>query len=153
MRGTLRILVASVVVAAVAGCSDSATSPRDASTRLLSPGGRPTLDLTPSFSNLRSTTFTLTSAGGKFSSGDGLYTLVFPSNSVCDPAKSSYGEGTWDLPCTTLATGQSITVTVTYGFTGNGFGIDFSPALRFNPKTEVRIPTAVYAPVLTLFSS
>jgi len=153
MRGTLRTLVATVVVAAVAGCSDSATSPRDASMRALSPGGVPTLDLTPTFSSWRVTTFTVTSAGGKFSTGDGLYTLVFPANSVCDPATSSYGPGTWDQPCTTLVDGQSVTVTATYGFTNHGLSVDFSPALRFNPKTEVRIYTGVYAPILTLFSS
>ena len=153
MRGPLRTLVATVVVAAVAGCSDSATSPRDASMRALSPGGVPTLDVTPTFSSWRVTTFTLTSAGGKFSTGDGLYTLVFPANSVCDPATSSYGPGTWDQPCTTLADGQSVTVTATYGFTNHGLSVDFSPALRFNPKTEVRIYTSVYAPILTLFSS
>lgn len=152
MRGTLRTLVATVVVAAVVGCSDSATSPRDASTRSLSPGRVPTLDLTPSFSSLRATTFTLTSAGGKFSIGDGLYTLVFPANSVCDPDKSSYGPGTWDSPCKTLQDGQSITVTATYGFTNNGLAVDFQPALRFNPKLEVRISTGVYAGVLTTFS-
>jgi hypothetical protein len=71
---------------------------------------------------------------------------------VCDPATSSYGAGTWDLPCTTLHDGQSITVTATYGFTKNGLSVDFSPALRFNPKTEVRISTSVYAPILTRFS-
>jgi len=121
--------------------------------RALSPGGVPTLDVTPTFSSWCVTTFTLTSAGGKFSTGDGLYTLVFPANSVCDPATSSYGPGTWDQPCTTLADGQSVTVTATYGFTGHGLSVDFSPALRFNPKTEVRISTGVYAPILTLFSS
>jgi hypothetical protein len=152
MRGTLRILVAGVVVAAVAGCSDSATSPREGSTRALSPGGVPTLDLTPTFSSYRTTTFTLTSAGGKYSIGDGLYTIVFPANSVCDPAKSSYGPGTWDDNCKTLSDGQSITVTATYGFTTQGLSVDFQPALRFSPKQEVRISTGVYAGILTTFS-
>jgi hypothetical protein len=154
MRGILRTLVASVAAAAIAGCSDAATSPRDASTRAMSPGGVPTLDFAPSslFSNYRTTTFTVTDDGGKFTIGDGLYTVVFPANSVCDPATSSYGAGTWDLPCTTLHDGQSITVTATYGFTKNGLSVDFSPALRFNQKTEVRISTSVYAPILTRFS-
>jgi len=155
MRGPLRTLIATVVVAGIAGCSDAATSPRDASTRALSPGSVPTLDFSPSllFNGLQTTSFTLTSAGGKFSIGNGLYTISFPANSVCDPATSSYGPGTWDSPCTTLADGQSITVTATFGFTNHGLAIDFSPALRFNPSTEVRIATAVYAPVLTTFAS
>jgi hypothetical protein len=154
MRGPLRILVVGVVVAAVAGCSDSATSPRDASTRVLSPGGVPTLDISPStwFSSYRTTTFTLTSDGGKYSIGDGIYTIVFPANSVCDPDRSTYGPGTWDQPCKTLDDDQSITVTATYGFTSHGLSIDFQPALRFSPKQEVRISTGVYAGILTTFS-
>jgi hypothetical protein len=121
----------------------------------LSPGGVPSLDFNPSltWNSYRTTTFTLTADGGKFSTGDGLYTIVFPSNSVCDPDKSSYGPGTWDLPCATLETGRAITVTATYGFTNHGLSIDFSPALRFNPSKEVRISTGVYAPILTMFSS
>jgi len=155
MRGPLRTLIATAVVAGIAGCSDVATSPRDASTRALSPGTVPTLDFSPSllFNGLQTTSFTVTSAGGKFSIGNGLYTISFPANSVCDPATSSYGPGTWDAPCTTLADGQSITVTATFGFTNHGLAIDFSPALRFNPSTEVRIATTVYAPVLTTFAS
>jgi hypothetical protein len=155
MRVTLQTLVASVAVAAVVGCSDSTTSPRDASTRTLSPGGVPSLDFSPSsaWGTLRTTTFTVSDDGGKFSIGDGLYTIVFPSNSVCDPANSSYGPGTWDLPCATLQDGQSITITATYGFTNHGLSVDFSPALRFSPDKEVRISTSVYAPVLTMFSS
>jgi hypothetical protein len=155
MRGTVRTLVASVAGAAIAACSDAATSPRDASTRAMSPGGVPTLDISASllFSNYRTTTFTVTDDGGKFSIGDGLYTIVFPSNSVCDPDKSSYGPGTWDLPCKTLQDGQSITITATYGFTKNGLSVDFSPALRFNPSKEVRISTGIYAPVLITFSN
>lgn len=155
MRGPLRSVVAGVVVAAVAGCSDAATSPRDASTRALSPGVVPTLDISSSllFSGIQSNSFTLTSAGGNFSIGNGLYTLVFPANSVCDPTVSSYGPGTWDQPCATLQSGQSITVTATFAFTSNGLGVDFSPALRFSPDQQVRISTGIYAPVLTTFSS
>jgi hypothetical protein len=155
MRGILRTLVAGVAAASVAACADTATSPRDASTRALSPGGAPVLDINPAlwFSSLRTSTFTLTSAGGKFATGDGLYTVSFPANSVCDPSVSTYGPGTWNSPCATLQAGQSITVTATYGFTSHGLSVDFSPALRFNPATEVRISTSVYAPVLTAFAS
>lgn len=155
MRGMLRTLATSVAVVAVAGCSDATTSPRDVSTRALSPGGVPTLDISPSlwFSSYRTASFTLTSDGGRFSICDGLYTIDFPANSVCDPATNSYGPETWDLPCTTLKAGQSITLNATYGFTSHGLSIDFSPAMRFNPNTEVRISTGVYAPVLTTFAS
>ena len=73
----------------------------------------------------------------------------FPANSICDPATSTYGPGTWNDPCSTLADGQSVTITATYGFTASGFTIDFSPALRFNPNTKVLIATNVYANAIT----
>jgi hypothetical protein len=152
MRATIRTLIAGAAIAAVAACSDSSTSPRAGSAHSLAPGRAPTLDVSPSlvFSDLRRASFTLTAAGGKFiiGDGDGLFTLTFPANSVCDPAVSSYGPGTWDSPCATLQSGQSITVTAVYGFTATGLSVDFSPALRFNPATQVKISSPIYAPVL-----
>jgi hypothetical protein len=145
MRGILKSSVASVAVLLVAACSDTTTSPRDATTRVNSPAGKPTLTVSPSvyFSGFRTTTFTLSAGGTKVTIGDGLYTLIFPGNSVCDPAVSSYGPGTWDDDCETL--NKPITVTATYGFTSAGLVVDFSPALRFNPGKEVRIGTSIYA--------
>src|SRR5690242_16751207 len=130
-----RIAVAGAVVATlmIGACSESTapTMPRGIS---VGPDGRP--DLLPSglFGGPRSTTVTVTSAGGSFSAG--MFTVNFPANSVCDPKVSSYGTGTWDSPCATLGDGQSVTITATYGFTFTGGPvIDFSPALRFNPNT------------------
>ena len=149
-----RIAVAGAVVATlmVGGCSES-TAPTNLP-RGISVGrdGRPDLRPSALFGGLRSTTFTLTSAGGSFNVG--MFTVNFPANSVCDPKTSSYGPGTWDSACATLADGQSVTVTATYGFTLTGGPVvDFSPALRFNPATTVIISTDAYAPVLTYFKS
>ncbi len=149
-----RIAAAGAIVAAltIGGCSES-TAP-SALPRGLSvgPDGRPDLRPASSFWGLRSSTFTLTAAGGSFDVG--LFTVNFPANSVCDPKTSSYGPGTWDSDCATLGDGQSVTVTATYGFTlSGGPVVDFSPALRFNPKTNVTISTDLYAPVLTFFRS
>jgi hypothetical protein len=104
------------------------------------------------FSGQRSTSFTVTSTGGTFQIG-GLYSVNFPANSICDPTTSTYGPGTWDDPCTTLAPGQSVTITATYGFSGGGLGVDFSPPLRFNPNTQVTIATSAYAFSLTTFAN
>ena len=149
MRGTLRTLVTGAAVAAMVACADSSTSPRAGS---LAPHQAPALDVSPSlvFSDVRTATFTLTPAGGKFTigDGDGYFTLTFPSNSVCDPTVSSYGPGTWDSPCATLQSGQSITVTATYAFTATGLSVDFAPALRFNPNTSVKISSPIYSQVL-----
>src|SRR6478672_7006683 len=131
---TTRIAVAGAVVAAlmVGGCSESTaptTLPRGIS---VGRDGRPDLRPTALFGGPRSTTFTVTAAGGSFDVG--MFTVNFPANSVCDPTASSYGPGTWDSACQTLGDGQSITVKATYGFTlGGGPVVDFSPALRFNP--------------------
>ena len=61
--------------------------------------------------------------------------VVFPIGlySVCDPATSSYGVGTWDNSCTAAA--KPITITAkawTDKTTGKG-AADFQPALRFVP--------------------
>lgn len=142
-----------VLAVVSASCSDSTTAPGRSVTRHEPVTAVPTLDLNSGslFSGTRSTTFTVTSAGGRFQIGS-FYWVTFPANSICDPATSSYGPGTWDDPCTTLADGQSVTVTATYGLTTAGFGIDFQPALRFNPNTKVTIATSVYSLALTTFS-
>jgi hypothetical protein len=151
---TTRIAAAGAVVAAlmVGGCSESTaptTLPRGIS---VGQDGRPDLRPVGLFGGPRTTTFTITAAGGSFDAG--VFTVNFPANSVCDPTSSTYGPGTWDSPCATLGDGQSVTVTATYGFTfGGGPVVDFSPALRFNPKTTVTISTDLYAPVLTYFRS
>src|SRR5262245_26688681 len=147
-----RIAAAGAVVAdlTIAGCSESTaptTMPRGIT---VGKDGRPDLRPNGSFGGHRTTSFTVTAAGGSFDVG--MFTVNFPANSVCDPNTSSYGPGTWDSDCDTLGDDQSVTVTATYGFTGrDGPVIDFSPALRFNPNTSVTISTDAYAPVLTFF--
>lgn len=151
MRGSFRIVIAGVAIAAMAACSDSTTSPTNTAGRDVAPGDRPSLDYQGSsrFFGARSTSFTLTAAGGKFAIGD-LYTLSVPANAVCKVG-SSYGPGTWDSPCETLSPGQSIKVTATYGFSRGGPVVDFSPDIRFSPKQQVTLATDVYAPVLLAF--
>lgn len=136
-------------------CSDTTTTAPSGSGLQHSPPGKgPSLDWNSGalFNGARSTSFTVTAAGGTFQIG-GLYSVNFPANSICDPTTSTYGPGTWDDPCTTLAPGQSVTITATYGFSGSGLGVDFSPALRFNPNTQVTISTNAYAFSLTTFAS
>jgi hypothetical protein len=151
MRGFSRFVIASAAIAAIAGCSDSTTSPREATVRDIAPGDGPSLDYNgPSrFYGFKSASFTITAAGGTFAIGD-LYTLVVPANAVCVPG-SSYGPGTWDQPCTTLKEGQSVKITATYGFANSGPVVDFGPELRFAPSTQVTLSTSLFAPVLTLF--
>lgn len=149
---TLPKVGAAVLTILSMSCGESTTAPSRNAMGVPS-SGAPSLDFNSGalFSGFRSTSFTVTSAGGSFQVGNS-YAVNFPPNSICDPATSSYGPGTWDDPCTTLSDGQSITITATYAFTNSGLAVDFSPALRFNPDTKVTISTSAYALSLTIFA-
>ena len=153
-RPSTRIAVAGAIVAAlmIGGCSESTAPTASARGIRVGADGRPDLRPVALFGGPRTTSFTITAAGGSFDVG--LFTVNFPANSVCDPNVSSYGPGTWDAPCVTLGANDAITVKATYGFTlAGGPVVDFTPALRFSPKTSVTISTDIYAPVLTFFKS
>ncbi|HSD88930.1 MAG TPA: hypothetical protein VLB44_15490, partial [Kofleriaceae bacterium] len=100
MPGSLRKLAVGAAALTLLGCSDSTLSPNRAPSRMLGPGGAPLLDVDASlaFSGFQNTTITLTAGGGTYSIGNGLFVIKIPSNAVCDPATSSYGDGTWDSP-------------------------------------------------------
>ena len=143
-------LAALAALAAASACSESGTAPQAAS-----PSARPT-PVAPAtafdYSNggrfgAQSNSFTLTAQGGSFNV-NGLFTLNFPANSVCDPGQSSYGPGHWDDPCVTLSGDQSIQLHSVVVLTPNGMAVDFSPHLRFSPNTIVTISTNIFAPVL-----
>lgn len=57
--------------------------------------------------------------------------IYFPAHSICDPATSGYGMGTWDTPCTAVT--QPITITVHWSSKGGLAYANFEPALRFVP--------------------
>lgn len=131
-----------------AACGESATSPTSARPKALSPNA-PVFDYTATSSSLGfyQQDIVVTPAGGTFNVG-GLYSLNFPANSVCDPSRSTYGPTEWDNPCTTLDDGQAVKITATISLTASGLAVDFSPALRFSPATQVTISTNIFAPVI-----
>lgn len=57
--------------------------------------------------------------------------VYFPARSICDPATSGYGIGTWDTPCTAVQ--QRIDITVHWSNRGGHAYARFSPDLRFVP--------------------
>lgn len=65
---------------------------------------------------------------------DGINTVRFPAGSICDPATSSYGPGTWDQPCTPAT--SAITLPITLSITGSRMHVEFGKALRFVPSTD-----------------
>jgi hypothetical protein len=143
--------VAAVCAVGLLACSDTSTAPTGRATPMAS-ADRPSLDLGgQSHWSSRTTSFTLTSAGGSFDVG-GFFTLNVPADGVCS-LTSSYGPGTWDDQCATLGPDESITVTATYGFSGSGPVVDFSPELRFSPNAQVTLSTSLYSSILTLGAS
>ncbi|HXT17670.1 MAG TPA: hypothetical protein VN706_18670 [Gemmatimonadaceae bacterium] len=64
----------------------------------------------------------------------GPHALVIPANSVCDPATSGYGDGTWDNPCSTIT--APITVTATASIVNGHPLVEFDTHLRFKPVQD-----------------
>lgn len=143
--------LAALVLAAA--CSDTGTAP-EASSRARSASAAsisaPAFDYSSvGHFGAQTSDFVLTSAGGTFDV-NGLFTVNFPANSVCDPSVSTYGADQWDAPCATLADGQSIQLHAKAVLTPNGIKVDFTPHLRFAPSSIVTLSTGVFAPLLHL---
>jgi hypothetical protein len=98
----------------------------------LAPQGRPHLDLVGGLPDSASVDFVITPNGGIVDLGN--HAVVFPANSVCDPATSSYGPGTWDLPCTPLQ--SPINVHAEVRRINGQTAVDFTPSLRFVPSND-----------------
>ena len=64
--------------------------------------------------------------------------LDLPANSICDIAKSEYGPAYWNSPCHLAKWTVMITATIRNAHTSNP-RVDFEPALRFNPNTNVNL--------------
>jgi hypothetical protein len=67
-----------------------------------------------------------------FYTGD--HAVVFPAQSVCDPATSGYGPETWDQPCSPLQ--SPIRVHAEVRRRNGQTWVDFTPSLRFVPSTN-----------------
>lgn len=98
----------------------------------LAPEGRPTLSLSGSLPDSTAVDFTIGANGGIFYTGN--HAVVFPAQSVCDPATSSYGPSTWDEPCTPLQ--SPITVHAEVRRANGQTAVDFTPGLRFVPSSN-----------------
>jgi hypothetical protein len=143
MRRNSRIAAAPLILlATLAGCRDGvvspATPPLEAPSASapapmrLAPQGRPRLNLSGELPDSAAADFTVGPNGGVFFAGN--HAVVFPAQSVCDPATSSYGPSTWDQPCTLLQTSLKVHAEVRRQ---NGqISIDFTPSLRFAPSSS-----------------
>ena len=136
MRRNYWVVVASaLVIGVLAGCSDNTVAPSAApsaepTSMMRAPAERPSLALSGNNAENGVTTFTVGRSGGVFFVGN--HAVVFPANSICDPARSSYGPGEWDKSCKTLT--QPITITAQVKTVGGVKAVDFSTELRFAPS-------------------
>jgi hypothetical protein len=151
MRSSFRYLAAAVALLALGACSDTTTSPTATATHFSVPSAGPAFDYSGGGNRQfgdQSSDFTVTSRGGDFSV-NGLFSVNFPENSVCNPGRSTYGPSEWDKDCSTLRSGESIRVRATLRLTSAGLAVDFSPELRFSPKTQVTISSDIFASILS----
>lgn len=143
-----------VLLTALAGCRDGVVSPEASQVDApaasapapmrLAPQGRPTLSLSGGLADSASVNFVVGPSGGIFYTGN--HAVVFPSQSICDPATSSYGPGTWDEPCTPLQT--ALTVHAEVRRVNGVTSVDFTPSLRFVPSSSASkwVWMLMYAP-------
>ena len=143
-RVSLVPLLTTVATASLllAGCAGDATSPSAAQTK--------------SLSALKTSPFVPTGAQRALVGvADGTYTfqidptqaqslqfgashLDIPANAVCDLATSSYGAGTWNDACAAQTDTFTITAVVKDAATDHP-SVEFQPALRFNPQSNVNL--------------
>jgi hypothetical protein len=98
----------------------------------LAPQGRPSLSLGGGLPDSTAGDFYVGPNGGVFMVGN--HAVVFPAGSVCDPATSTYGRGTWDDACSPIT--RSLRVHAEIRRSDGVTSIDFSPALRFVPSSS-----------------
>jgi hypothetical protein len=139
MRRNYWVVVASMVVMALlAGCSDSLVAPVAApsvapASLMAAPEGRPSLSLSGGAAQNSSTDFAVGPEGGVFHVGNNV--VVFPAHSICDPATSSYGAAYWDDRCQALKAPIRVHAEVRATI-GGGSQVDFTPELRFVPSVS-----------------
>lgn len=117
-----------------AGCSDGTVAPRSESssdTGLI--GGGATAALTGS-DTLRFSFVIDPSRSTYYYLGAG-NSITFPARSLCDPVKSTYGNGEWDKPCP-VATAP-VTINTKAWLDGQGYAhVDFERSVRFVPTAN-----------------
>ena len=136
MRRNYWVVVASAMVGVLAGCSDntivapSAAPSAAPTTSMFAPVDRPSLSLSGNRDGNTTAQFTVNPTGGIFFVGN--HAVIFPANSICDPAVSSYGPGEWDKTCRTIR--KPITITAQVKTVDGVKAVDFTPSLRFAPS-------------------
>lgn len=134
-RSFMRLTLTSAV-ALLAACSAADQAVAPAVRHTARPAGAPSLDVVTNSvaPDSLSADFTVTPSGGMFSLGNNA--VYFPANSICDPATSSYGPGTWDDACTPLDRPIDFHAEVRRDTVSGQTWVDFTPAVRFVPTDD-----------------
>lgn len=122
-----KVLLVGLAVLAITACQD-AVAPHQRLT-----AGRASLTSAPNAtaSFVYDPTYGVTATVGSFK-------IKMPNGTVCDPATSSYGPGTWDSPCVAASAPITVTANSYTNLQGKPF-IQFSPALRFQPNSSGKV--------------
>jgi hypothetical protein len=126
LRISAKTVLAVVGLGLLGACADSTSAPIK-QIAVKAPAGYDIL--------VGKTTFTWSPSEG-VTQQIGDHMIVIPAGAICDPTTSSYGVGEWDNPCDAATDPIEITA---YSFTdvnGDPY-VDFQPAVRFVPETEV----------------
>lgn len=133
--GRLRVAVAVLLAATATACgNERPTAPdRVATANVVSQGSLS--DLLGTVRSLLDTTITtiLVDPSSTMTYAIGAHRLFVRAGGICD-LSSSYGIGTWELPCVPLALPIVVTARSWYDPGGHPH-VDFSPQLRFVPGT------------------
>jgi hypothetical protein len=131
-RPRTSIAIAAVSILALVGaCSDQPMAP---SSTVRPPNPDVIIDNVVTDGQNMDVDFTVTSTGGWYLVGP--HKLYFPANSICDPARSTYGITEWDKPCVVATEPVKIHASVRYNLLTGKPSVDFTPSLRFAPSTD-----------------
>ncbi len=123
------------MAAGLAACSESSTAPvADASeSTAYVNGGGATMDLSPT--NVVRFSITIDPSRNTYYYLGAGNSLIFPAGTLCNPYKSTYGNGEWDNPCVPAT--YPITVNVSAWLDQYGHArVDFDKHVRFVPSTN-----------------
>jgi hypothetical protein len=138
IRSNWKTVSTLVTMVVIAGCYDgmpttpAASSKGTAVSAALAPQERPNLSLGGDQSDNTSADFVVPVTGGVFFIGNNA--VIFPARSICNPATSSYGLGTWESDCDPAT--APIAVHAVVHTESSAKWIDFTPALRFVPSSS-----------------
>ena len=128
-----KLLLPAILLGALAACSDQPLTPEQVSAPAIAgmPNAAIYVKRMDTTSAVKSADIVVTPEGGWFVLGK--HGVYFPPNTICDPAKSTYGVTEWDKWCTTITRPIAIHAEID---PAKSEWIVFSPDLRFKRSSD-----------------